>query len=177
MASVRILPLFRRSLRAGALLGILVILLGPARVLPGLLALGAALEHSHLVRLGFDGTTVRLVLSHERGVASSRSVAGCGAPAAGHHHGIASRFVCFLSNDDGVDPDHSASFVAGSAGEEVGRKSIGSTRGAAGVVQDFPFQEFRPANDKSTGRLFPQTHGPPRHCACLQLVGTTVQLI
>ena len=51
-------------MRLAAMLGVLAVLLGPSQVLPGLLSLGAVLERSHSVQVGFDGTTFRLVLKH-----------------------------------------------------------------------------------------------------------------
>lgn len=116
MVPVRVFQCFRDRLRLATLLGMLAILAGPAQVIPGLLSLGVALEHSHAVRIGFDGETFRLVLAHDGGTPAGGARHGLNPV---HHHGFASRLVCILGEGSEDHPDHTAAFVTGSAWEEM----------------------------------------------------------
>lgn len=108
MVPLRVFELFRKRLHLAVMLGVMAILVGPAQVVPALLSVGVALEHSHVVRVAFDGTTFRLVLRHE-----SQSAVPL------HRHGLASQILCLVAERSSDHPDHCASFATGSAWEEL----------------------------------------------------------
>ncbi len=168
---------FRRA-RVGAVLCLLVILFGPGQLFPGLLALGAALEGSHTVRVGSDGAVFHLVLSHERGGAGRPDGIPSHHPQhPAHHHGPAARILCLMAERTGVDPDHVANFATGLAWEHSQR--------APGVEVNADDAElFQPAPAAATpstmnaARCLPcLNHGPPGNRSLSYLLGSTVLLV
>ncbi len=98
-----------------ALLCLLAALMGPAQLLPDLLALGAALENSHTVHVGSDGSGLHLVLSHERGQPGRPDYTPRHHPLdTRHRHGLAAGLLCVLAANDVGEPEHSAFFASGS---------------------------------------------------------------
>ena len=164
-------------MRLAAMLGVLAVLLGPSQVLPGLLSLGVALERSHSVEIGFDGTTFRLVLKHEAAShndVSPQSHAGFLKP---HHHGFASRVLCFWGDGAANQPDHAASFTTGSAWNETEAQVTSNSSVARDADLDAP--QIR----RGGGKILSQRthsildHGPPGGSGWRASLRSTVFLI
>lgn len=131
--------------RVKALLCLLAVLLGPAQLLPGLLAAAAAIEGSHTVRVGLDGADFRLVLSHERGTVGRSDYDPRHHPQhPAHCHGLASRVLCLMADRGGMEADHVAVFTAGSAWQNSQRLTedkaqMADTKNTTTSESDFNF--------------------------------------
>jgi hypothetical protein len=111
--------------RVGALLCLVPLLLGQSEVLPGLLAMAAAVEGSHTVHVGTSPGEFKLVLSHERGQVGRSDYNPRHSPSnASHRHGMASRILCtFASRSSPLWPDHVATFERGTTSEKSGSET------------------------------------------------------
>ena len=153
--------------RFGALACLLTVLLGPAQVVPGLLAVGAVLEGSHVVHMSRSGQEFRLVLHH--GAARSEA-----SPL--HRHGMASRALCLLADRGTMNPDHVATFTVDSAWEKLNQLSAPAIRMVQGSGCD-------PASTVlgsfclrygSSPRAPFYDHGPPSHLSLASVLRSTV---
>jgi hypothetical protein len=177
MAHNRRLLVPARFARVGAVLCLVALFLGPSQVVPGLLALGAALEGSHAVRVGMDQSQFHLVLSHERGQADRPDYNPrhhAGHPA--HHHGLAAGILCFLGDSRGLEPDHVANFTMGTAGERRAQTSLTESQGElASLALPSDCAGFT-VTAPAIARLR-QHHGPPERTGLQQLLRSTVLLV
>ena len=159
------------------MLCLLAILLGPAQVFPGLLAVGAALEGSHTIRVGCDGSEFHLVLSHERGQAGRPDYNPRHHPQnPAHHHGLAAGFLCLIAGRGGMEPDHVADFTTGSGWENLSQPSAEAM--PADTVKFMPVEsESASSMIELTRFLSLQDHGPPDQTGLVLLLRSTVLLV
>ena len=167
-----------RLARVGAVLCLLAVLLGPGQVLPGLLALGAALEGSHTVRVGIEEAQFHLVLSHERGQAGRPDYNPRHHPQhPAHRHGLAASVLCLLAGRGGLEPDHVANFATGSACEKISQSSATEAR-AVDLKTSMPTEPAAASAAMESARLLPhQTHGPPVWSGLPRSLRSTVLLV
>ena len=155
--------------RFGALACLLTVLLGPAQVAPGLLAVGAMLEGSHAVHMSRSGQEFRLVLHHE----SARSEVPL------HRHGMASRALCLLADRGTMNPDHVATFTVDSAWEKLSQLSASALKivqnlgcdQASAVIGSIRFRYG------SSQRSPIYDHGPPGHLALASVLRSIVIVV
>jgi hypothetical protein len=173
-------PISIRRARVGAALCLLAVLLGPAQVLPGLLAVGAALEGSHSVKVGSDGAEFHLVLSHERGQAGRPDYNPRHHPQhPAHRHGLAAGVLCFLGDRSAMEPDHVANFATGSACEKISQSS--ALEGKAADLETLMPSVTAAASTVmrcvTLRLLLHQNHGPPGMTDLPRMLRSTVLLV
>lgn len=169
MSSITRTHLLLLCSRFGALACLLTVLLGPAQVVPGLLAVGAVLEGSHVVHVSRRGQEFRLVLHHE--------TAQSEVPL--HRHGMASRALCLLADRGTLNPDHVATFTVDSAWEKLNQLSVLAIKVVQGSGCDpasaiigsirlrYGFSKRSPFYD----------HGPPSHLTFASVLRSTVIVV
>jgi hypothetical protein len=164
--------------RVGAVLCFIAIVFGPSQIFPGLLALGAALEGSHTVRVGVDHTHFHLVLSHERGHSDRPDYNPRHHPQhPAHHHGPAAGVLCFLVGSRSLEPDHVANFTIGSTGERRAPISTGESTCGPGSFAS-PSDSTADFAATVSACLRPHDHhGPPEKIGLRQLLDSTVLLV
>lgn len=157
--------------------GVLAVLLGPSQILPGLLSLGVALERSHSVQVGFDGTTFRLVLKHEATQGNDSSIHPTVVTSKTHQHGFASRVLCFLGDAASSHPDHSASFTTDVAWSET--EAPVTLNPSLAERLDLPVPVVGGGEEKTLSQKphLVLDHGPPGDPGWRALLRSTVFLI
>lgn len=128
-------PVQKALYRAAALISIAAYFCGAARVVPSLLALGAQLEGSHIVRIIPAQNSMTVVLAHfqtqaSRGWSASENWGG----KSSHRHGTAAWALCVLSSAGSTD--HVASF---SGASHLGKMRESNIRHASNLLTDSTF--------------------------------------
>ena len=178
MARNRSLRIDFRRARVEAFFCLLAMLLGPGQIFPGLLAMGAALEGSHTVRVGTDAAGFHLILSHERGQASESDFNPRHHPQhPAHRHGVAAGILCLVADRGACDPDHVANFATGGDWEQLQRLSAVPVR-ALGEMLLQPIRSAATLTTMQSTRLGScQNHRPPSGTSLSCLLRSTVLLV
>jgi hypothetical protein len=150
--------MFRWKQIAGGLC-LFAYLCGGAKILPGLIALGASLEGSHTVWTSSSDSGCEVVLHHETRPDGTLAV---------HHHGPVAKVFCLLAASSSFDPDHvlQMSVKPGTAASAADDNLFLTARAALRLAQDDPPAVFTV-----------ERHPPPLECGHLAALRATVLLI
>jgi hypothetical protein len=152
----------------------LVYLLGGTEVLPQLLALGAAWEGSHVVRLARNSDGVTVLLSHERGAPQRPDYAPRHQEGnARHRHGPAASLICLFADRSLAQTDHVAQFGASQLSENSGTAKKAEANKALAAAPASLLLWFAPAIQVCAGTPLP----PGRPPDSLRLLRSTVLVI
>lgn len=118
-----------------AILCLLPLLVGQTDILPGFLAIAAALEGSHTVYVATSASGFKIRLSHERGQPGRRGFLAHHRPTnPAHHHGLATTALCILGGSAQSRADHQVCFSTSGAAERPGSQIRLASNSSAGKV-------------------------------------------
>ena len=118
-----------------AILCLVPLLVGQTDILPGFLAIAAALEGSHTVYVATSTSRVKLQLSHERGQPGRPGFLPNHQPTnPAHHHGLATKALCILGGSAQSRADHHVCFSTSGAAESPGSQVRLASSSSAGKV-------------------------------------------
>ncbi len=167
-----------QCMRAWILLVLFAVLIGPAQVLPGLLAVGAMVEGLHTVRVGYDGEHFRLILSHERGQVGVANYNPRHNPrSSAHRHGLSTDAFCLLVQGNDMEQDHVASFATGSVWEPTLQPLMNESGSPDLAVPPKPGSARALAGTQADWCSLLENRGPPPSASLLRLLQSTVFLV
>ena len=147
-------------------------LLGGTKILPGLVALAAAIEGSHTLLASSSDAGCALVLHHESGSGGGPAV---------HRHGMASRVFCLLATPEESDPDHVLQMAAGAVSESpsMGRGTWSDEKSSdmADSFSPAPLWQSAVVPDGFLSVFSVERHPPPRESGHLAALRITVLVI